>query len=164
MLTFVVAVAKNKVIGNNNSLPWYLPNDLKFFKNKTLTGSKAMIMGRKTFESLPKLLPGRKHIILTQQKDYKVNNENVQVFHNIEELMPYVNDDEEYFVIGGAELFKILLPYVKKMYITEIHKDFPGDAFFPDYDQSDWEVKEKNEGIVDERNKYSHTFWTLEKV
>ncbi len=164
MLSFVAAVAKNKVIGKNGNLPWYLPDDVKFFRQKTLTGSKTMIMGRKTFESLPKVLPGRKHIILTQNKDYKVDDENVQIIYSLDDLIPYVNSEKEYFVIGGAKIFKMLLPYTKRMYITEIHKAFTGDTFFPDYDQSEWKVKEKKEGAVDERNKYHHTFFILERI
>jgi len=164
MLSYVVAVARNKVMGKDNKLPWDLPNDRKFFKQITLAGTKTMIMGRKTFESLPKVLPGRKHIILTQNRNYKVDDENVQIIHNKDELLPYVYSDEEYFVIGGAGIFKMLLPYTKRMYITEIHKDFEGDTYFPDYDQSEWEVKEKKEGIVDESNKYKHTFLTLERI
>ncbi len=163
MLSFVTAVAKNKVIGKDNKLPWHLPNDLKFFRQKTLSGSKTMIMGRKTFESLPKVLPGRKHIVLTRDKNYRVNDENVQITHDLEDLMPYVHSDEEYFVIGGAEIFKMLMPHTERMYITEIHEEFEGDTYFLDYDQSVWTVKEKKEGIVDDRNKYGHTFLTLER-
>ena len=164
MLSYVVAVAKNKVIGNDEGLPWHLTNDMKFFRQITLTGSKTMIMGRKTFESLPKVLPGRKHIVLTQNKDYKVDDENVQIIHSKDDLMPYVNSDEEYFIIGGAEVFEVMFPYTKRMYITEIHEDFEGDTFFPDYNQSEWKVKEKKEGIVDEVNKYNHTFLILERT
>ena len=147
ILTYVVAVAKNKVMGKDNKLPWYLPNDRKFFRQITLRGTKTMIMGRKTFESLPKVLPGRKHIVLTQDKNYKVDDENVQIIHSKDDLIPYVNSDEEYFVIGGAGIFKMLLLYAKRMYITEIYEDFAGDTFFPNYDQSEWEVKAKKEAI-----------------
>lgn len=164
MLSYVVAIARNKVIGNDNRLAWHLPNDVKFFKEITMTGSRTMIMGRKTFDSLPRVLPGRKHIILTQNKDYKIDDENVCVIHSKEDLLPYINSEEEYFVIGGAEIFKMFLPDTKRMYITEIHEDFAGDTFFPDYDQSEWKVTTKKEGIVDKRNKYQHTFYTLEKI
>jgi len=164
VLSYVVAVSKNKVIGNDEGLPWHLTNDMKFFRQITLTGSKTMIMGRKTFESLPKVLPGRKHIVLTQNKDYKVDDENVQIIHSKDDLMPYVNSDEEYFIIGGAEVFEVMFPYTKRMYITEIHEDFEGDTFIPDYNQSEWKVKEKKEGIVDEVNKYNHTFLILERT
>jgi len=164
MLSIVVAIAENNVIGKEKSLAWYLPNDLKKFKNITMTESKTMIMGRKTFESLPKVLPERKHIILTNNSDYKVNEENVKVITNIDELKPYIEAKEEYFVIGGGQIFKLLFPYTNKMYITEIQEDFEGDTFFPKYDKTKWKVIEKREGIVDDKSKYKHTFLTLERV
>lgn len=164
MLSFVVAISKNNVIGREQRLPWYLPNDLKKFKEITLSESKTMIMGRKTFESLPKVLPGRKHIILTKNKDYRVNDKNVDIVHDVEELMPLINAEEEYFVIGGAQIFSLLFPYTKKIYLTEVYDEIPGDTFFPPYDQGEWQVTEKVEGIVDEKNRYQHTFLVLEKM
>lgn len=164
MLSIVVAIAENNVIGKEKSLAWYLPNDLKKFKNLTMTSSKTMIMGRKTFESLPKILPERKHIILTNNMDYKVNDTNVEVVHSIEELKPYIDAMEEYFVIGGGQIFNALYPYTNKMYITEIHENFEGDTYFPQYDKSKWKVIDKREGIVDDKSVYKHTFVTLERI
>ncbi|MFL0269573.1 dihydrofolate reductase [Candidatus Clostridium radicumherbarum] len=164
MLSIVVAIADNNVIGKEKSLAWYLPNDLKKFKDITMTGSKTMIMGRKTFESLPKVLPERKHIILTNNKDYKVMDENVKVVTNLHELKPYIEAKEEYFVIGGGQIFKLLFPYTNKMYITEIHENFEGDTFFPEYDKTKWEVIENREGIVDDKSKYKHNFLTLVRI
>lgn len=164
MLSIVVAIADNNVIGKEKSLAWYLPNDLKKFKDITLSGSKTMIMGRKTFESLPKVLPDRKHIIITNNKDYKVMNENVRVVTNLDELKPYIEAKEEYFVIGGGQIFKLLFPYTNKMYITEIHENFEGDTFFPEYDKSKWKTIEKREGVVDDKSIYKHTFLTLVRI
>jgi dihydrofolate reductase len=164
MLSAVVAIAENNVIGKERSLAWYLPNDLKKFKDITMTASKTMIMGRKTFESLPKVLPGRKHIILTNNMDYKVNDENVEVVHSIEELKAYIGAEEEYFVIGGGQIFSLLFPYTNKMYITEIHEIFEGDTFFPQYDKTEWKVIEQREGIIDDKSKYKHTFVTLVRI
>lgn len=164
MLSAVVARAENNIIGKNKSLAWYLPNDLKKFKDITMSGSKTMIMGRKTFESLPKILPGRKHIILTSNKDYMVNDENVEIVHSIEALKPYIDAKEEYFVIGGGQIFNLLFPYTNKMYITEIKESFEGDTFFPEFDESKWKIIEQREGIIDDKNKYKHTFITLEKI
>lgn len=161
MLSAVVAIAANNVIGKDKSLAWHLPEDLKKFKNITLQGSRTMIMGRKTFESLPKVLPGRKHIILTNNKDYKALDENVKVIHSLSELKPYIEAEEEYYVIGGGQIFNLLMTYTEKMYITEIHEDFEGDTFFPEYDVSEWKVIEEKEGIVDEKNKYRHTYKIL---
>ncbi|MFL0248021.1 dihydrofolate reductase [Candidatus Clostridium stratigraminis] len=164
MLSFVVAIADNNVIGKDKSLAWYLPNDLKKFKDITMSGSKTMIMGRKTFESLPKVLPERRHIILTNNRDYKVIDENVKVVTNLDELKPYIEAKEEYFVIGGGQIFKLLFPYTNKMYITEIHENFEGDTFFPEYDKTKWKAVEKREGIVDNKSKYKHTFLTLVRI
>lgn len=165
MLSFLVAISENNVIGKEQSLAWYLPNDLKKFRDITLSGSKTMIMGRKTFESLPKVLPNRMHIILTNNKDYKaIDEENVKVVHSIEEIKPYIDTKEEYYVIGGGQVFKLLFPYTNKMYITEIHENFNGDTFFPEYDKTKWKVLEKREGIVDDKSKYKHTFLTLERI
>lgn len=163
MISFVVAMANNNIIGKDNSLAWSLPCDLKRFKEITMTKTKTMIMGRKTFESLPRILPGRKHIILTRNKHYKVSDENIEILHNIKDLRPYIESKKEYFVIGGGEIFTLLMPYVEKIYLTIIHHDFKGDTFFPPYDLKQWKVIENYEGIVDEKNKYKYSFLILEK-
>lgn len=162
MISFVVAISENYVIGKAGTLPWYLPEDLKRFKEITLSQSKTMIMGRKTFESLPRVLPGRKHIILTSNKNYKASNPQVEAIYSMEDLQPYVKSSEEYFVIGGGQIFKALLPYVNRIYLTIIHEDFEGDTYFPRIDKSQWEVSECYEGKIDEKNKYKHTYLTLE--
>ncbi|MCM8710203.1 dihydrofolate reductase [Clostridium sp. SYSU_GA19001] len=162
MLSFIVAMSENYVIGKNGNVPWHLPADLKIFKEITSSGTKTMIMGRKTFESLPKVLPGRKHIILTGNKDYKVNDSNIEVIHSIDELTPYINSFEEYFVIGGGEIFSLLFPYVKRLYLTIIHHDFEGDTYFPNFDKSQWKVTKLHEGKIDADNKYKHTYLLLE--
>ena len=108
MISFVVAIGKNNVMGKSNRLPWHLPADVKFFKETTSSASKIMIMGRRTFESLPRVLPGRKHFILTTNKAYKPPaHEDVFVFHTVEEILKQLDPDQEYFVIGGAEIFKL---------------------------------------------------------
>lgn len=164
MLSFVAAISENYVIGREGTLPWYLPEDLKKFKEITSSQSKTMIMGRKTFESLPKILPGRKHIVLTSNPDYKIIHTDVKVVHNLEDLSPYINNDEEYFVIGGGEVFKTLLPYAKRIYLTIIHEKFEGDTYFPAFDKSKWKVTECYEGRIDEKNKYKHTYLTLDAI
>lgn len=163
MLSFVVAISENNVIGKNGSLPWRLPEDLKFFKDITSTSSKTMIMGRKTFESLPKVLPGRKHIILTRNKNFKINDEQVSVIYDIKNLQPYIEASEEYFVIGGAEIFKQLLPYADRIYLTRIHENFHGDTFFPEFDENQWQTNILRKGTVDEDNPYAHTYLILDK-
>ena len=129
MLSIIVAKAKNNIIGKNNKLLWSLPEDLKRFKK--LTTGHTIIMGRKTFDSLGRVLPNRKHIVFTQNPDFKVEDENVEIVHSMLEIKQYIDDENENFVIGGAMIYNLLLPYTKKMYVTEINQDFEGDAFFP---------------------------------
>lgn len=164
MLSIIAAMDENYVIGKNNNLIWNLPEDLKRFKDITMTGTKTMIMGRKTFESLPLVLPGRKHIILSANKDYQIDNENVIVIHNIEELKPFIESSEEYFVIGGGKIFSLLLPYSSKMYLTIIHENFEGDTFFPSFNKSEWKVSDLRENSVSDTNQYKHTFMILERL
>ncbi len=164
MLSFIAAVAQNNIIGQDKGLPWHLPNDLRYFKETTMSGSRTMIMGRKTFESLPKVLPGRKHVILTRNMDFRVDHKNVGVVHSIDEVLPYVEVPEEVFVIGGGQIFRTLFPLAQRMYITEIHEKFDGDTYFPSYHSAEWMVVSKKEGITDEMNPYKHSFLILERI
>jgi len=147
MLSIIVAIANNNVIGKDNSLIWHLPEDLKRFKD--ITTGKTIIMGRKTFESLPCILPNRHHIVLTRDISYNVSDERVTVINNIDELKPYINDEKEHFIIGGGEVYKLLLPYAEKLYITKIEADFEGDTYFPNYDENQWILKEEPADLVD---------------
>ena len=122
MLSTIVAIANNNVIGKDNKLIWHLPEDLKRFKQ--ITTGKNIIMGRKTFESLGRVLPNRKHIILCNDMEMDIDNENVEILDDISKLDKYINSDEENFVIGGATIYKLLMPYVNKLYITKINHDF----------------------------------------
>lgn len=162
MLSIIVATANNNVIGKDNKLIWHLPNDLKYFKE--LTTGKTIIMGRKTFESLPNILPNRKHVVLTRDENYKVDDERVEIIYSVEELNKFKNSSEEHFIIGGAEVYKLLMPIAEKLYITKIDETFEGDAFFPQVDEKDWVVVDKKTGVVDERNKLPHEFIVFEKV
>ncbi len=141
-LSLIVARAKNGVIGDKNTLIWHLSDDLKMFKNRTM--GRPVIMGRKTFESLPKLLPGRVHYVLTGNREYKVP-EGVRVFHKAEELLEALPEGEN-FVIGGGKIYKEFLPCADTMYITEIEKDYEGDTKFPDFDEKEWNVTESVKG------------------
>ncbi|KMT23224.1 dihydrofolate reductase [Clostridium cylindrosporum] len=164
MLSYVVAISENGVMGINNTLPWHIPNDLKFFKEVTLSKSKTMIMGRETFEALPKILPERHHIVITRNRNYKINSDNVTIIHNIDDLKPYIESPEEYFVIGGGQIFSLLMPYAEKMYLTIIHEEFKGDTFFPKYNKDEWRILSKEEGVVDSKNKHNHTIYILERI
>lgn len=152
----IVAIANNNVIGKDNKLIWRLPEDLKRFK--TITSGKTIIMGRKTFESLGRVLPNRVHIVLTKNKDYHYEHEQVKIVNDIEELKPYIESQEEYFVIGGEAIYKMLMPLAKKMYITKLYEDFDGDTFFPQIDENVWKVVKQEKGIKNEDNPYDYEY------
>ena len=161
MLSIIVAKAKNNVIGKDNQLLWHLSDDLKRFKK--FTTGHTIIMGRKTFESLGRVLPNRKHIVFTQNSDFKVDDEHVEVVHSMLQIQEYIENDEETFVIGGAIIYNLLMPYVKKMYVTEIDKEFDGDAFFPRIDETKWKEVSREKGPEDEGNDFTYAYITYEK-
>ncbi len=156
--SFVVAVAKNNVIGKDNTLPWHLPADLRFFKN--LTTGHHIIMGRKTFDSFGKPLPNRTSVVITRQKDYRP--EGCIVVHSIEEAIKVAAVEKEIFIIGGAEIFKQTMPIADRIYLTRIDQEFEGDTFFPELNKEEWELKEKQDFEPDEKNKYSYSFCIYE--
>ena len=126
MITLIAACSKNRVIGKDNKLLWYLPEDLKRFKNLTL--GNPVVMGRKTYESIGKALPGRLNIILTKNKDFKADN--CLLYNNIYDMLE-IYEQSNLFVIGGGEIYNMFLPYAKKVELTFIDKEFEGDTFFP---------------------------------
>lgn len=142
MLSLIVAHDKNRVIGINNELPWYLPEDLRHFRD--VTTRNTIIMGRKTFESIGRPLPNRKTVVLTRGKGFY--HSGVEVVHNIELLRYCKNQPGEYFIIGGEEVFKWAIPLVDKMYITYIDHAFKGDTYFPEYNEDEWELVSEREG------------------
>lgn len=156
MLSIIVAIANKNVIGKDNKLIWRLPEDLKRFKR--LTTGHTIIMGRKTFESLGRVLPNRKHIVLSNDIKLEIEDENVEVLSDISLLDKYINSPEEHFVIGGATIYKLLMPYVNKMYITKINEDFEGDAFFPEIKQEEWNVICIEKGIKNEENPFDYEY------
>ena len=158
MLSIVSAVSENNVIGKDNKIIWHLPEDMKRFKELTI--GHTIIMGRKTFESLGRVLPNRKHVVLTRDETYHVQNEAVEIVHSIEDLEKYIVSKEENFVIGGAIVYRQLMPKVDKMYITKIHEKFEGDSYFPVINENEWQIVEKVQGIKDEKNIYDYEFIT----
>ena len=137
-LVIIAAIGENNELGKDNSLIWHLPGDLKFFKDKTY--GKSIVMGRKTFESLPKMLPNRQHIVITSGN---INNPDVEVYHSIESFLNSCSSDEETFVIGGASIYKAFIDIVDTMYLTEVEASCESaDAFFPDFDKNDWQRSE----------------------
>ncbi len=155
-LSIIVARASNGVIGDKNALIWHLSDDLKMFKTRTM--GRPLVMGRKTFESLPGVLPGRVHYVLTGNKEYRVP-EGVKVFHTVEELLKALPEGEN-FVIGGGKIYKELLPYADTMYITEIEKAYDGDTRFPDFGSDEWELTESKAGKGD----IPHRFVTYKRI
>ena len=158
MLSTIVAIANNNVIGKDNKLIWHLPEDLKRFKQ--ITTGKNIIMGRKTFESLGRVLPNRKHIILCNDMEMDIDNENVEILDDISKLDKYINSDEENFVIGGATIYKLLMPYVNKLYITKINHDFEGDVYFPEIKEAEWKEISKEKGLKNDENPYEYEYIT----
>lgn len=162
MLSIIVAKAKNNIIGKDNSLIWHLPEDLKRFKQ--ITTGHTIIMGRKTFESLGRVLPNRHHVVLCNDMAMDINDKNVEVLEDISMLDKYINSDEENFVIGGATIYKLLMPYCNKMYITEIEKDFEGDVSFPKIDETVWKITSKEKGLDDGINDFDYNYVTYERI
>jgi dihydrofolate reductase len=155
MISFLVAMGKNKVIGKDNQLPWHLPEDLKYFKRVTM--GHPIAMGRKTHESIGRILPGRENIVITRQPDYRCDG--CSVFYSVEEFVKESRKrDEEIFVIGGAEIFKETFAFADRLYITHIDEEFKGDTYFPEFDLSQWENTSSEQGKRDEKNPYDYEF------
>lgn len=162
MLSIIVAVGENNEIGKDNKLLWHLPNDLKYFKKVTNGG--IIIMGRKTFESLPFVLPNRHHIVITNDVNYKINNENVTIVHSIDEIKNYIQDEKEYFVIGGGSIYKLLLQYCGTLYVTKVYKSFDADTFFPEINNKEWDLISFQNGLIDEKNTLTHSFSMYKRI
>jgi dihydrofolate reductase len=155
MISFIVAMDENRTIGRENQLPWHLPEDLKFFKKVTM--GHPIAMGRKTHESIGRVLPGRENIVITRQEGYQ--SEGCTMFYSVEEFVNYCRDvDDEIFVIGGAEIFREAFPYVDCLYLTLIHETFEGDTYFPPFDLSQWELTSSEKGAKNEKNPYDYEF------
>ena len=156
MLSLIVAIAKNDVIGGDNKLLWHISEDLKRFKEITL--NKTIIMGRKTFESLPGILPGRQHVIITRDKNYTVDSDKVTIVHSLEEVLEkYKDSNEEAFIIGGGEIYKAMLPHCNNLYLTKVNKDYHGDTYLP-IDITQWEEIYASEEKIDEKNNIPFQF------
>ena len=157
MINLIAAMDRNRVIGVDNKLPWHLPIDLKFFKDKTL--GHHIIMGRKTFESMGKPLPGRTSVIVTRQHDYKV--EGARVVHSLDAALMTTQGDDEIYVIGGGDIYTQALKFADRVYLSEVDIAVPrGDAYFPELPANEWQVADRRVHEIDEKNKYRCTFLT----
>ena len=160
MLSIIVAKSINNAIGKDNKLLWKIPDDMKRFKE--ITTGHTVIMGRKTFESIGKVLPNRLNIILTRDPNYKIDDPNVKILGGVSDLEEYINDENENFVIGGAQIYSILMPKCQKLYVTQVDKDFVGYTYFPVIRENEWEVTEKTEGPKDE-NDFKYEYITYKR-
>jgi dihydrofolate reductase len=162
MLSHIVAASENNIIGRQGNLPWRLPNDFKYFKNKTW--SMPVIMGRNTFESLKKDLPGRINIVVTKKTDW--HPKNVFIAHNISDAIEKAKegDANEIFIIGGGEIFKQTMETVDRIYLTRVHTTVEGDTSYPAVDKSRWKLVKEESFPADEKNNYPYTFEVWEKV
>ena len=161
MISMIAAVAENNVIGNKNTIPWHLPEDFKYFKERTL--GKTIVMGLNTFNSIGgKPLPGRKHIILTNDPNY-IPPEDCRIAHSIDEVLEMIKSEPEVFVCGGASVYKQFLPMAQKLYITKVHAVPEGDTYFPEINKEEWKETWRENRKADEKNKYDYSFVILER-
>ncbi len=156
MIKIIVAISKNRVIGDSNKLIWHLPSDLKRFKE--ITTGHPIVMGRKTYQSIGRPLPNRRNIIITRDEEFEV--EGCEVVNSIEEALLLTNSD--CFIIGGGEIYKQSLHLAEQIYMTQIDKEFEGDTTFPELDRS-WYVSKKEDFLSDEKNPYNYSFTFYER-
>lgn len=159
-ISMIVALSTHHVIGKNNQLPWHLPADLAHFKSITM--DKPIVMGRKTYVSIGRPLPGRRNIVISRHLDFKA--EGCEVVHSLEEAFALVQDVEEVMIIGGAQLFEEALPKANRLYLTWVQGEIEGDRYFPAFDGSEWKEVAREERAADEKNAYDLSFVTLERL
>jgi dihydrofolate reductase len=159
-IALIAAMAENRVIGRENGLPWRLPADLRRFKSVTM--GKPVIMGRKTYESIGKPLPGRSNIVVTRDADYRAPG--CQVVHSLEQALEAGAGHTEVMVIGGAELYRQALGRAERMYLTLVRAEVEGDTLFPDIEPQQWRELERESHRADEKNQYDYDFVILQRV
>jgi len=162
IISAIVACATNRIIGMDNDLPWHLPGDLKWFKQKT--NGRHIIMGRKSFESLPKPLPNRVNIVITRDRSYY--HSGAIIVHSIDEALAHAHQEreEEAFILGGGKIYTQTKELWDRLYLTEVHASPDGDTYFPQIDQSLFQVTFEEHHEADDRNQYDYTFKILERV
>jgi dihydrofolate reductase len=160
MLSIIAAVSENNALGKENKLLWHLPADLK--RLKSLTMGHHLIMGRKTFESLGKPLPGRPHVIISRQKNYQPDG--VTVVDSLEKAIEFAKHDDQAFVFGGGEIYRLALPFVKKIYLTRVKALFVGDTYFPELISDEWKMVKCESYLPDEKNLFYYSFEEYNKA
>ncbi|WP_316810829.1 dihydrofolate reductase [Pedobacter heparinus] len=156
-VSIVVAIAENNAIGKNNELLWYLPTDLKHFKQ--LTSGRTIIMGRKTFDSIGKPLPNRRNIVITRSAGMEIPG--TEVVNTLDQALALCIAEEEVFIVGGAEIYRQAIDKTDKIYLTRVHAQYAADAFFPEIDQKNWDEVDTEPHQPDEKNNLAYTFSTL---
>lgn len=151
---------ENRLIGKENGLPWKIPADLQFFKKVTM--SKPIVMGRKTFESIGRPLPGRKNIIITRDKGYTADG--CEVAYSIDQAISLAGHVDEVMVIGGANIYQQFITQADRLYLTKVHGEFSGDAWFPEIDFSQWQLDEKEDHKADEKNESDYSFEVYDSI
>lgn len=161
IITLIVAMSENRGIGLNGRIPWHLSADLKQFKR--LTMGHHVLLGRKTFEAIGKILPGRKFIVVTRQRNYK--SEGCLIAHGVDEAIKLANErgEKELFIAGGAEIYKQTLEAADRIYLTQVHTHIDADTFFPHFDESQWMITEERHHPADEKNEHPFTFKIFER-
>jgi dihydrofolate reductase len=159
LVTLIVAVADSGVIGRDNALPWHLPEDLKRFKRLTL--GKPVVMGRRTFESIGRPLPGRHNIVVTRDPSYQ--RDGLTAVHDVQTAMAAAGEAPEIMIIGGAELFRLFLPSAGRVHLTRVHAEIAGDVLWPPLEMRDWQLVHSEGHAADERHAHAMTFEVWEK-
>ena len=159
-VSLIVALDKNRVIGKENDIPWRIPNDWQYVKR--ITKGHPIILGRKNLESIGRALPDRRNIILTRDEDFTFDG--CEIAHTIEAIFELCKHEEEIFIFGGEQIYKLFLPYVETMYMTKIHHEFEGDTFFPKVNVNDWQEVSVEKGITDDKNPYVYYFHIYDRI
>jgi len=159
LVSIIAAMDRNRLIGNNNQLPWHLPADLAHFKQVTM--GKPIVMGRKTYESIGRPLPGRTNIVLTRSADFRADG--VLTAHTLEQALDYVSEEDEVMIIGGSTIYELALPRADRLYLTYVESACEGDAWFPDFDLEQWQIVASEQHRADERNSSDYRFVSYER-
>lgn len=159
IISLIAAMDRNRLIGNNNQLPWHLPVDFAHFKAVTM--GKPVVMGRKTYASIGRALPGRQNIVLSRDSGYA--EDNIDVAHNLDHAITLAGEAEEVMVIGGSTIYQLALPRVTRIYLTVVDAEFEGDAWFPELDMAEWSLAEQSCSEIDEKNAWRCDFFRYEK-
>ena len=159
MISLIVAMTENRVIGRDGDMPWRLSNDLKRFKRITM--GHHILMGRKTYDSIGRPLPGRTTVVISRTATY--DDPNIRVARSLEEAIKISGDDEEIFITGGAQIYQLALSQVDRIYLTRIRCELEGDTFFPEVDFEKWELVEQENHLADEKNNFDYSFLTYQR-